>query len=72
MLGADLIERADNAALHNRPETFNDVGMKRAHDVFALGVVYERMRELSPELGVTDPAISAEPGDFMGYRRANE
>ena len=39
VLFADLVERADHAALNQRPEAFNRVGMDRADKVIALGVV---------------------------------
>ena len=66
------MERAHNAALHDRPEPFDGVGVNRPDDVLALGVVNKRVRKLGPELGVTDPAVGAEQGDLMGDRFANE
>ena len=33
IFGADLVESADHAALKDRPETFNRVGMHRADNV---------------------------------------
>ncbi len=39
IFGADLVERADNAALEDRPETLNRVGVDRADHVLAFGVI---------------------------------
>ena len=39
ILIADFVERADNAALKDRPETFNRVGMNRTNNVLAAMVI---------------------------------
>ena len=46
--------------------------VNRPNNVFTLSVAHNGMRELAPELGVTDPAISAEQGNLMRDRLANE
>jgi len=46
VLGADLVEGADHAALEDRPEALDGVGVDRADDIFALAVVDDRMRVL--------------------------
>ena len=39
ILFADFVESADHAALNQRPETFDGVGVDRADNVFVLGVI---------------------------------
>lgn len=38
ILCADLVESTDNAALEDRPEAFDRVGVDRAHDILASSV----------------------------------
>ena len=40
VLGADFVERANDAALEDRPEAFNRVGVDRADDVFVRGAAF--------------------------------
>src|SRR5437899_538455 len=44
VLFADLVEGADAAALNQRPEAFNRVGMDRADNVIALGMIDNDVR----------------------------
>src|SRR6266436_6893678 len=44
VLFADLVEGADAAALNQRPKTFNRVGMDRADNVVALGMIDNDVR----------------------------
>jgi hypothetical protein len=69
---ADLVERADNAALEDRPETLNRVGVDRADDVLALAVVNDTMREFFVERAIADKCIGAEQANFLGNRAAHE
>ena len=41
---ADLVECADDPAFHNRPESFDGVGMHRSADIFPLGMMHQSMR----------------------------
>jgi hypothetical protein len=55
ILAADLMERADHAALHQRPEAFNGLGVDRTDNVLVDRVVNELMRVVGIELVVTAP-----------------
>jgi len=46
---AHFVERADDAALENRPEAFNGLSMNRADDVLASRVVNGRVSVISVE-----------------------
>ncbi|VTZ48326.1 hypothetical protein MPC4_10276 [Methylocella tundrae] len=63
---ADLVEAADNAALENRPEAFDFLGMYRAYNVLAPRVIDNTMRVLFAKLPVTGPLVGAEQADFVG------
>jgi hypothetical protein len=43
VFGAHLVERADYAALEDRPEALDCLGVDRADDVLALGVINGRV-----------------------------
>ena len=43
---AYLVEAPDDAALEDRPETFDSLGMDCAHDILPLGMVNGGMREV--------------------------
>ncbi len=43
IFGADFVERADNAALEDRPEALNRVRVNRADDVFVIRVADDLM-----------------------------
>src|SRR6185312_1639159 len=72
IFGADFVERADNAAFEDRPEAFNRVGVDRADDVLALGVVDNRMRVFGVEALVAAPLIGDEQAYLLGNRAAHE
>jgi hypothetical protein len=44
ILGADLMERADDTALEDRPEAFNRVGVNRAYNVLLCAVLDDMAR----------------------------
>jgi hypothetical protein len=46
VLGAHLVERADNPAFKDRPEAFNRVGMNGADDILPLHMVDGGVREI--------------------------
>jgi hypothetical protein len=50
VFGADLVERANDAALENAPKALNRLGVDRADDILMLGVVNGRMG-----VGLRDP-----------------
>ena len=50
ILGADLVERADHAALHQGPETLNRVGMDGTDNIFMRLVPNGTMRVFGSQL----------------------
>ena len=72
VLGADLVERADNATFEDRPEALNRVGVDRADDVLALGVIDDLVRILGVEAAITYPLVGYEEADFLRHRPAHE
>jgi len=72
IFGADFVECAHNAAFENRPEAFNGVGVDRADNVLALGVVNDTVRELFAERAVAAPCVGAEQAYFFENRAAHE
>ena len=65
VLFADLVEGADAAALNQRPETFNRVGVDRADYVIAPGVINDDVRIFLVEMLVTDPLVGAEQANLV-------
>ena len=72
VLLADLVERADNAALEDRPEALNRLSVDCADNVLALGMVNGAMREFFPEMMIANPLIGAQETDFFRYSLVNE
>ena len=72
IFGAHLVKGADNTAFEDRPEAFNRVGVDRANNVLALGVIYDAMRELAAEFAVTAPLIRAQQANFLGNCATHE
>ncbi len=58
ILGADLVERADDTALKDAPETFNRLGVNGTDDVLSLRMIDGRVREFYAQLIVANPLIS--------------
>src|SRR5260370_13095162 len=65
VFGAHLVKRAHHAALEDRPEALNRLGMNRADDVLALGVVNGRVRIFLVEFFVALPLIGAEQANLV-------
>src|SRR5260221_11886612 len=72
VFGAHLVKRAHHAALEDRPEALNRLGMNRADDVLALGVVNGRVRIFLVEFFVALPLIGAEQANFVRNGFAHE
>ena len=64
---ADLVEIADDAALDERPETFDVLSMNRTDDIVAFGVVDDFMRIAWRQTAITKPLIGYQQGHFLGY-----
>ena len=65
---ADLVERADYAALENAPEAFNRVGVDCADNVFVLAVIDAAPIKAPRQLLITTPVIRRDQADLV---RAN-
>src|SRR5438045_3469839 len=63
IFAADLVERADNAALEDRPETLNRLRVNCADNVLAPTVIDCRVWESLVEVLVANPLIGAEQAD---------
>src|SRR5712691_10417305 len=68
ILRADLVECSDDAALEDRPEAFNRVGVDRANDVLAQRVVDDAVRVSGVQPAIPNPLIGAKQANFLGYR----
>jgi hypothetical protein len=68
----DFVERTDDTALENAPKSFNRLGVNRADNVLALGMVNGRVGVVLVETLVANPLISAEQADFFGNGLVNE
>ena len=55
IFAAHFMERADHAALDDRPEAFDGLSVDRADDVLAFGVVNGRVRIVPVETLVANP-----------------
>src|SRR5260370_26099290 len=56
---ADLVEGSDHAALQDRPEAFDGVGVSRANNVFMRGVVDNGVREISAQKPIAGMVVGA-------------
>jgi hypothetical protein len=72
VLGADFVERANNAALNQRPETFNRVGVNGTDDIFLRLVANETVRKFFSECVVSPQVVSGEQADFVRDGFADE
>jgi len=58
------VERADNPALHQRPEAFDGLSVNRADNVLALGMVDTREGIIGSQPVVSGPLVGAEQANF--------
>lgn len=65
VLFADFVEDANHPALNQRPEPFNGVGMDRADNVLALGVIDGRVGIFFSEMLIANPLIGDQQTDFV-------
>src|ERR1700730_10962385 len=66
VFAAHFVERADHAALENRPEAFNGLGMDCANDILPSCMVNSRVWVVFVELIVARILISAKQADPVG------
>jgi hypothetical protein len=63
---AHFVERADNSALEDRPETLDGLSVDCADDILPSGMVNGSVREIFVEPAVSGPLIGAKQADFVG------
>jgi hypothetical protein len=64
---ANLVERTDDTAFENRPETLNRLGVNSAYNILVFGMVNGRVREFFAEMVITDPLIGAEQANLFRH-----
>ncbi len=67
VLGAHLVERADHAALEQRPETFNRVRVNRTDHVLFFAMVNHRVGKRRWQINVAGPGIRSEQANLIGH-----
>ena len=72
ILAADLVERAHDAALQERPETLNCVCMDRTDNVASGAVTDSGVREFLPELAIGRIVVGTKQTYFGRNCLANE
>jgi hypothetical protein len=71
IFGADLVERADNTALEDRPKAIDCAGMNRADDVATLLMVDRTAPKFSQSV-VHIAFVGCEQADLVGYHFPHE
>jgi hypothetical protein len=69
---AHFVERADHAALEDRPEAFDGLSMDCADDVLAFGVVNDAVWIFAVKALVASPLIRAKQADPVRHRLVDE
>jgi hypothetical protein len=64
IFGADLMERADHAALYEAPKAFNRLSMDRTDDVLTRCMINRFVREFAIKMFVANPLIRAEQANI--------
>jgi hypothetical protein len=72
IFSAHFVERADHAALEDRPEAFDGLSVDSSDDILASGVVNGRVWVVIIEGFVAWILIGAKQADFMRHRFADE
>ena len=66
VFGADLVKGADDSTLHQRPKTFNRVGVNSSDNVLVFAVVNHFVRKRSGQIDVTGPRVRSQQADLVG------
>src|SRR5580704_3770089 len=66
------MECAHDAALEDRPEAFNAVGVDCANDVLPLGMIDDAVRKFLAQMFVADPLIGTEQTDLVRHGLTHE
>jgi hypothetical protein len=72
VLAADLVERADDAALEDAPKALNRLSVNRADNVLMLGMVNGAVVEFLAKMVIANPLIGAEQTNLLRHRFVNE
>lgn len=64
---ADLVERADDAALNDAPEPFDGVRVNRASNVLSATMTNDAVRVVVAQMPVCRPFIGRDQADFGGH-----
>lgn len=72
VFGANLMKRADDPALEDRPEPFDSVGVDRPDDVLALAMVNDAMRKFFVKTAIATPLVGTKQTDLLRDGTANE
>jgi hypothetical protein len=65
IFSAHLVERTDYAALEDRPEAFNRVGVNRADNVLVLVVIDHGVRVVAQVIAIAAPRVGRQQADFV-------
>jgi len=65
ILFADLVERADNTAFEDAPETLNRLSVDSTDNVLAFGMVNGCVRIILAKMAIADPLVGAEQADLL-------
>ena len=72
IFGAHLVERADYAALEDRPEALNRVGMNSADHVLLAMMIDEGVRIFFIQFFVTVPSVGRQQANLVGNNLVHE
>lgn len=72
IFGADFVEGADDAALHQRPEAFNGLRVDRTANVLAPAMVHDAVRERAIKEAIGGKGVGAEQAHLVRYRFVHE
>jgi hypothetical protein len=72
IFGADFVEGADHAALHQRPKTFNRIRVDRTDNVLLRPMANETMRVFIAKPVIGAEIVSCQQTDFVGNRFTDE
>ena len=72
VFGADMVERAHDAALQERPEAVNSAGVNQAANVFALAVPHALMREGLMQVAVVGMLVRGDQANLLVHGGLNE
>jgi hypothetical protein len=72
VFAADFVEGSHDAALKDRPETFNRIGVDRADNIFAAVVSDDTMRIFFAKMPIAAVIVGRDQTNFVGHRFPNK